>query len=120
MQVLCARTPSTLGPKPQNSKPRLYGAAALPRSVPGGRCSVLVPRRDRRRRRDTVPVQALVSRDREPITPFIAKIRALAARGVSTLLVIGGCGDFFDVADTVIAADSFQYKVRALGPGRRP
>lgn len=58
-------------------------------------------------------VQALVSRDREPITPFISKIRALAARGVSTVLVIGGCGDFFDMADTVIAADSFQYKARS-------
>ena len=56
--------------------------------------------------------QALVSKDREPITPFISKIRALAARGVSTVLVIGGCGDFFDVADTVIAADSFRYQAR--------
>lgn len=53
-----------------------------------------------------------MSRDREPITPFISKIRALAGCGVSTVLVIGGCGDFFDVADTVIAADSFQYKAR--------
>ena len=57
-------------------------------------------------------LQALVAKDREPITPFIAKVRALAARRVSTILVVGGCGDFFDVADTVIAADSFQYKVR--------
>lgn len=57
-------------------------------------------------------MEALVSKDREPITPFISKIRALSARGVSTILVVGGCGDFFDVADNVIAAESFQYKAR--------
>ena len=39
-----------------------------------------------------------MSGDREPITPFITKLPALAARGVSCLLVIGGSGQYFDVA----------------------
>ena len=36
-------------------------------------------------------MQALVSPDKEPITPFISKVRPLAQhRGVSTVLVVGG------------------------------
>ena len=49
-------------------------------------------------------MQELVAKEHEPITPFIDKVRQLYAdRGVSTVLVIGGSGDYFDVADTVIA-----------------
>lgn len=44
------------------------------------------------------PPQELVSGDREPITPFICKLPPLAARGVSCVLVIGGSGQYFDVA----------------------
>ncbi|MGD9344707.1 MAG: ABC-ATPase domain-containing protein [Candidatus Aminicenantes bacterium] len=48
-------------------------------------------------------MQELVSKEREPITPFIDKIRQLSKDlGVSAILVIGGSGDYFDVADTVI------------------
>lgn len=48
-------------------------------------------------------MQELVSKDKEPITPFIDKVRQLyTEKGVSTILVIGGSGDYFDVADTVI------------------
>lgn len=48
-------------------------------------------------------MQELVSKDREPITPFIDKIQQLQRdRGVSTILVIGGSGDYFDVADCVV------------------
>jgi predicted ABC-class ATPase len=48
-------------------------------------------------------MQELVSKDKEPITPFIDKVRQLHADlGVSTILVIGGSGDYFDVADLVI------------------
>lgn len=53
-------------------------------------------------------MQELVSKDREPITPYIDRARQLYdQRGVSTILVIGGSGDYFDVADTVIAMDSY-------------
>jgi predicted ABC-class ATPase len=48
-------------------------------------------------------MQELVSKDQEPITPFIDKIRQLYRDlGVSTILAIGGSGDYFDVADHVI------------------
>ncbi|HEY9619178.1 MAG TPA: ABC-ATPase domain-containing protein [Crinalium sp.] len=54
-------------------------------------------------------MQALIAKDKEPITPFIDKIRQLYQDyGVSTILVMGGSGDYFDVADTVIAMSEFQ------------
>ncbi|MEC4983462.1 MAG: ABC-ATPase domain-containing protein [Oscillatoria sp. PMC 1068.18] len=54
-------------------------------------------------------MQQLISKDKEPITPFIDKIQQLYADyGVSTILVMGGSGDYFDVADTVIAMDNFS------------
>ncbi|NEO26753.1 MAG: ABC-ATPase domain-containing protein [Kamptonema sp. SIO4C4] len=53
-------------------------------------------------------MQQLIQKEKEPITPFIDKIRQLYDNhGVSTLLVMGGSGDYFDVADTVIAMDNF-------------
>lgn len=54
-------------------------------------------------------MQALIAKDKEPITPFIDKIRQLyEEQGISTILVMGGSGDYFDVADTVIAMTDFQ------------
>ena len=54
-------------------------------------------------------MQQLISKDKEPITPFIDKVRQLYLDyGVSTILVMGGSGDYFDVADTVIAMDNFE------------
>ncbi len=48
-------------------------------------------------------MQALVHKDSEPITPFIDRIREMYERfGTSTILVMGGSGDYFDVADTII------------------
>jgi predicted ABC-class ATPase len=48
-------------------------------------------------------MQRLVHRDDEPITPFVDRVREIYDRfGVSTVLVMGGCGDYFDVADAVI------------------
>ncbi len=53
-------------------------------------------------------MQALIAKDREPITPFIDKVQQLDTDyGMSTVLVMGGSGDYFDVADTVIAMDEF-------------
>jgi predicted ABC-class ATPase len=53
-------------------------------------------------------MQALVHKDDEPITPFLERVRALADdHGVSTVLVMGGCGDYFEVADTVITMREF-------------
>lgn len=54
-------------------------------------------------------MQQLITKDKEPITPFIDKIQQLYTDyGVSTILVMGGSGDYFDVANTVIAMDNFQ------------
>lgn len=54
-------------------------------------------------------MQQLVAKDKEPITPFIDKVRQLYTDcSVSTILVMGGSGDYFDVADTAIAMDNFQ------------
>jgi predicted ABC-class ATPase len=53
-------------------------------------------------------MQALIAKAKEPITPFIDKIRQLYQDyDVSTILVMGGSGDYFEVADTVIALDDF-------------
>lgn len=53
-------------------------------------------------------MQKLISKDKEPITPFIDKIRPLYNQyGVSTILIVGGCGDYFDVADQIIMMDEY-------------
>ncbi|MFW6136636.1 MAG: P-loop domain-containing protein [Candidatus Aminicenantaceae bacterium] len=53
-------------------------------------------------------MQELVPKSQEPITPFIDKVRQLhRGRGVSTVLVIGGSGDYFDVADRVICRKEY-------------
>ena len=53
-------------------------------------------------------MQALIAKENEPITPFIDKVRQLYREyNVSTILVMGGSGDYFDVADRVIAMNNF-------------
>ncbi len=80
-------------------------AAALQEALEAGASTLLVDEdtsatnfmiRDER-------MQALVAKDHEPITPFVDRIRQLRDElGVSTLLVMGGSGDYFDCADRVI------------------
>ncbi|MGK4218537.1 ABC-ATPase domain-containing protein [Kocuria marina] len=54
-------------------------------------------------------MRALVPGEREPITPFVDRVRALyAERGISTVLVTGGSGAFLDVADLVIGMDAYR------------
>ncbi len=54
-------------------------------------------------------MQALVTKDKEPITPFVDKVSKLyEEQGVSTIMVMGGSGDYFDVADTVIMMDAYR------------
>ncbi|PTL40300.1 ABC-ATPase domain-containing protein [Alkalicoccus saliphilus] len=53
-------------------------------------------------------MQYLVKKEKEPITPFIDRIRELYDQhGVSTVLVLGGSGDYFDAADHVIMMDEY-------------
>ena len=48
-------------------------------------------------------MQQLVPKEGEPITPFVDRVRELyESRGVNCVLVLGGSGDYLDVADTVI------------------
>ena len=57
-------------------------------------------------------MQRLVPKVKEPITPFIDQVRNVyAEHGVSTILVIGGSGDYFEAADTVIWMDTYRPRV---------
>jgi len=54
-------------------------------------------------------MQQLVAKDKEPITPFIDKVRNVYEdKGVSTILVMGGSGDYFSVADRVIQMTDYR------------
>jgi len=56
-------------------------------------------------------MQALVAQEKEPITPLVYRIRELHEHhGVSSVIVMGGSGDYFDIADTVIMMDTYQPK----------
>lgn len=45
----------------------------------------------------------------EPLVPFVERVRPLhAEHGVSTVLVMGGSGDYLGVADTVIMMDAYR------------
>lgn len=53
-------------------------------------------------------MQALIANEHEPITPFIDRARHLArVHDISTVIVVGGSGDYFDIADTVIAMRNY-------------
>jgi len=54
-------------------------------------------------------MQELVPAQDEPITPFVDRVRSLSAEwGVSCVLVIGGSGDYLDVADRVVRMADYQ------------
>ncbi|KXS17387.1 hypothetical protein M427DRAFT_153888 [Gonapodya prolifera JEL478] len=88
-------------------------AAALVEALETGAKTILIDEdtcatnflvRDRR-------MQLLVGTDKEPITPLLFKIRNIVKEyDCSFILVIGGCGDYLDVADTVIALDAYEPK----------
>ena len=65
-------------------------------------------------------MQQVISREKEPITPFLERARNLYERaGVSTILVAGSSGAFFYIADHVIQMDNYHpveitEKVKAL------
>jgi predicted ABC-class ATPase len=74
-------------------------------------------------------MQALVHPEHEPITPFSERIQELYdTLGVSTVLVMGGCGDYFGVADRVIRMREFRaedatdeaHRIAASDPATRP
>ncbi|MBT2217421.1 ATPase [Virgibacillus dakarensis] len=53
-------------------------------------------------------MQQLVKQEQEPITPFIDKVKQMRDQlDVSTILVMGGSGDYFAVADEVMMMDEY-------------
>ncbi|RTZ17387.1 isopentenyl-diphosphate delta-isomerase [Vibrio aquaticus] len=86
-------------------------AAWLQESIEAGAQSILIDEdtsatnfmiRDER-------MQALVAKGDEPITPLVDRIGQLRDEmGISTLIVMGGSGDYLDVADTVIQMHDYQ------------
>ena len=54
-------------------------------------------------------MQRVVSRDVEPIIPFIDRVRELYEDyGISTILVAGSCGSYFHKADCIIQMNKYQ------------
>ena len=54
-------------------------------------------------------MQQLVQKKDEPITTFIDKVKQLyTEKNISTILVLGGVGDYFDVSDQVIQMINYQ------------
>ena len=54
-------------------------------------------------------MQAVISREMEPITPFISRIRSVYEQaGISVILVAGSSGSYFGPADTVIQMDRYR------------
>lgn len=86
-------------------------AAAIVEALEAGATALLIDEdtaatnfmvRDARMRR-------LVPAASEPITPYLDRVRQLhEERGVSTVLVVGGAGDYLDVADTVIQMQDYR------------
>ena len=65
-------------------------------------------------------MQQVISRDKEPITPFLERARDLYEKaGISTILVAGSSGAFFYIADKIVQMDCYHPvditdKVKAL------
>ncbi len=86
-------------------------AAAIVEALEAGASALLIDEdtaatnfmiRDARMRR-------LVPGNKEPITPYLDRVRQLwTERGVSSILVVGGAGDYLDVADWVIHMDEYR------------
>ncbi|MGW7899746.1 ABC-ATPase domain-containing protein [Staphylococcus shinii] len=56
-------------------------------------------------------MQRLIAPEKEPITPFASKVKPLYEdHDVSTILIVGGSGDYFEVADQVLMMDEYVLK----------
>ncbi len=54
-------------------------------------------------------MQTLIASHLEPITPFLDRVDEIHQKlGISSLLVMGGSGDYFEPADPVIAMENFR------------
>lgn len=56
-------------------------------------------------------MQSIVTRDKEPITPFLERVTDLYKQsGISTILVAGSSGSYFYAADTILQMDCYRTK----------
>ena len=112
---------SFIGTLPQGQDTRAFStpnasgstsqAAGIVEAIEAGATTLLIDEdtaatnfmiRDRR-------MQALVPKEGEPITPLVDRVRSLwETRRVSCVIVLGGSGDYLDVADTVVAMRDFR------------
>lgn len=86
-------------------------AAAIVEALEAGATALLIDEdtaatnfmiRDARMRR-------LVPSEKEPITPYLDRVRQLwEEKQISSVLVVGGAGDYLDAADTVIQMDEYR------------
>jgi predicted ABC-class ATPase len=53
-------------------------------------------------------MQRLVRAEHEPLIPLVDRIREISARGLDFIMVIGACGDYLSVADTVIVMSEYR------------
>ncbi len=54
-------------------------------------------------------MQAVIAREQEPITPFLERALDLWQKaGVSLILVVGSCGEYFHIADHVVQMDAYR------------
>jgi len=54
-------------------------------------------------------MQQVISREKEPITPFLERARDLYEKsGISTILVAGSSGAFFYIADVILQMDCYR------------
>jgi len=53
-------------------------------------------------------IQELISHKKEPITTFIERIESMKKKGISVIIVVGGLGDYFSIADKVIMLDEYN------------
>lgn len=54
-------------------------------------------------------MQKVISRSKEPITPFIERARDLYEKaGISTVMVAGSSGAYFYIADTILQMDCYE------------
>jgi predicted ABC-class ATPase len=77
--------------------------------------------------RDTKMQQLVIKAD-EPITTFIDKVKQLySKKNISTVLVLGGVGDYFDICDLVIQMKNYKplnktfkaHEIAKLSPNKR-
>ena len=62
-----------------------------------------------------VRVRKLLGDDREPLIPLTDRIREIAAKGYSFILVAGACGDYLDLADHIVVMANYKAECAKSG-----